>query len=107
MQAGALSELGCTNMTDPARSRKDSVDSCPLKINGCIQVGLAQYKRKELNKVVYFLRILLGSMAVLVGCSEGRGSVKGREGGEGAGRRVRGMITTMHTTGSHPTGTYP
>ena len=72
MQAGALRELGCTHMTDPARSRKDSVDSCPLKTNGCIQVGLAQCNRKELNKVAYFLSILLGSVAVVEG-SEIRG----------------------------------
>jgi len=55
MQAGALGMLGCTHLTDPTRSGRDSVDSSPHKINGCIEVGLADCTQQELDRVVYFL----------------------------------------------------
>ena len=47
--------LGCTHLTDPTRSGRDSVDSSPHKINGCIEVGLTHCTQQELDRVVYFL----------------------------------------------------
>jgi hypothetical protein len=50
-QAGALARNGLTEMTDPSRSRKDSICSARNKISGCVAIKLEACTEEALRKV--------------------------------------------------------